>query len=190
MIRTLTLAALAAVLAAPAAFAQQATTAAARAGVNDALFAAAAADGGMAELSLSELGLQRATDPELKQFSQRMIDEHTRMNQELTTLAAQRRMPLPRTVDVRAQFCAHSLAGLTGQEFDRCYAKAQLVAHMDSVAAFEAEAERGLDPSMKALAAKSLSHIREHLQTIKPIAKRYEKEEQGEKNDEGNKENK
>ena len=61
-----------------------------RMAVNDALFAAAAADGGLTELSLSQLGLQKATDPELKRFSQQMIDEHTRMNAELTTLAAQK----------------------------------------------------------------------------------------------------
>jgi len=174
MIRSLTLAALAAALVAPSAFAQNT---AARAAVNDSLFAAAAATGGMAELQLSELGLQRATTQELKQFSQRMIDEHTRMNQELVTLAAQKGIPLPTTLDVRAQFCGQSLAGLSGEEFDRCYAKAQLLSHMDAVATFEAESERGLDPQVKALAAKALPHIKDHLKMIKPIAMKYEKEQ-------------
>ena len=74
------------------------------------------------------------------------------------------------------QFCAQSLAGLSGEEFDRCYAKAQLVAHMDSLGIFEAEAERGQDPQVKALAAKAVQHIREHLRMIRPIAMKYEKE--------------
>jgi putative membrane protein len=173
MIRILSLAATAAVLLAPAA---QAQGTASRGAVNDSLFAAAAAAGGMAELQISELGVQKATDPDLKRFSQRMIDEHTRMNQELATLAAQKRIALPRTLDACAQFCSQSLAGLSGEEFDQCYAKAQLVAHMDAVATFKAEAERGMDPQMKALAAKALPHIEEHLKTIKPIAMRFEKE--------------
>jgi len=147
-----------------------------RAAVNDSLFAMAAADGGLTEVTLSELGIQKATDPELKRFSQQMVDEHTRMNAELATLASRKGVTLPRTVDVRSQFCAQSLAGLSGQEFDRCYAKAQLVVHLDSVATFEAEAERGMDPDMKALASKSLSHIKQHLAQIKPIAQRYEQE--------------
>jgi putative membrane protein len=186
MIRTLTLAALAAVLATSmahaqatnprATIAQPAATGSQMAPVDDALFAAAATIGNMAELTLSELGVQRATDPELKQFSQRMIDEHTRMGQEMMTLAAQQQLALPRTVDPRAQFCAQSLAGLSGREFDRCYAKAQLVIHMDSVEMFEAEAQRGQDGAMKALAAKSLAHIKDHLKAIKPIAMRYEQE--------------
>src|SRR4051812_6451849 len=131
MMRTLIPAALAALLVVPAARAQQP---AGQAAVSDPLFATAAAIGGMAELSISELGVQKATDPELKKFSQQMISEHTRMNAELAAVASQRGIALPRMVDPRAQFCAQSLAGLSGQEFDRCYAKAQLISHMDAVA--------------------------------------------------------
>jgi putative membrane protein len=177
-IRMLSLAVLSTAIAAPSAFAQVVSDAgtASRMAVNDSLFAVAAATGGMAELSLAELGVKKATDPELKRFSQQMIDEHTRMNQELLAAATQRGMALPRSVDARAQFCAQSLAGLSGEDFNRCYAKAQLVIHMDSVATFEAEAERGMDGTLKAVAAKALPHIKEHLKEIKPIAMKYEKE--------------
>jgi len=144
--------------------------------VPDVLFAAAAASGGLAEVNISQIGLQRATDPELKRFSQQMVEDHTRMNQELMSLASQKRLQIPQGIDARAQFCAESLSGLTGPEFDKCYAKAQLVIHMDSVAMFKAEAERGQDPDMKALAAKALPKIQAHLKMIKPIAMRYEDE--------------
>jgi len=173
MIRTLFLAAMAAVLLAPTARAQQS---AGKAAVSDPLFAAAAASGGLAEVSLSEIGLRKATDPELKKFSQQMVADHTQMNGELTALAARKGIPLPRIPDARAQFCAQSLAGLSGGEFDKCYAKAQCLAHKDAVATFEAEAERGVDPDMKALASKALPRIKEHLKEIEPIAKRFEKE--------------
>ena len=153
--------------------------------VPDVLFAAAATSGGLAEVNLSEIGLQRATDPELKRFSQQMVNEHTQLNYELSQLVAQKGMSIPKTIDARAQFCAESLAGLSGSEFDKCYAKAQLVAHMDSAAMFKAEAERGADPDLKALAARGLPKIKEHLKMIKPIAKRYMMEEKGESSAEG-----
>ena len=139
MIRTLTVAALSAALIAPSARAKQAT--ADKMAVSDALFAMTAADGGLTEVTLAELGAKKATDPELKKFSQHMIEEHTKMNAELTNLAARKRMALPREMSYGHQFCAQSLAGLSGEEFDRCYAKAQLVLHMSSLAAFEAEAK-------------------------------------------------
>ena len=126
-------------------------------------------------MTLAELGVQKATDPALKKFSQEMILEHTKMNAQLVALASAKNIPLPRAVDVRAQFCAQSLAGLSGEEFDTCYAKAQLLIHMESASTFEAEAERGQDSEMKALAAKSLPHIKGHLKMIKPIAMKYEK---------------
>ncbi len=186
MIRTLSLAALAAALVAPSAFAQQqreqgqpqrSNSPSAEAGpVSDQLFAAAAAIGGMSEVAISQLGVQKATDPELKKFSQQMVEEHTKMNSELMELASKKQMALPRTLDPKSQFCAQSLAGLSGEKFDRCYAKAQAVAHMQQVAEFEAEAERGQDPEVKALAAKALPHIKHHLAMIKPIAMRYEQE--------------
>jgi len=181
MIRTATVAILAMTFAASAARAQQqdqpANRAAtgAKAAVTDALFAEAAALGGLAEVSVSELGVRKATDPELKRFSQQMVDDHTRMNRELTTLAAQKQIPLSRTPDPRAQFCAQSLSGLSGAEFDRCYAKAQFVLHLDAVATFEAEAERGQDSEVRALAAKALPRIKEHLEMIRPIAMKYDK---------------
>jgi putative membrane protein len=189
MIRSLTLAALAAALipasasaqvAAPRGAATQdagvARVSATQSAVSDELFAAAAASGGLAEVNISQIGLQRATDPELKRFSQQMVQEHTQLNQELMNTVAQKGIRVPQTIDARAQFCAESLAGLSGEKFDKCYAKAQLVIHMDSVAIFEAQAERGQDPQIKAVAAKALPRIKEHLNMIKPIAMRYEKE--------------
>jgi putative membrane protein len=183
MTRTLILAGLAAALMTASARAQQTspTESSNRAPVNDSLFVSAAATGGQAEVSLAELGVQRAKDSELRKLSQKFLDEHTKMNADLTNLATQKRIAVPRGIDARAAFCAQSLAGLSGEEFDRGYAKAQCMAHEGALAAFEAEANRGQDPDMKAWAAKNVSHIREHHKAIKPIAERLCKDEEKDK---------
>ncbi len=144
-------------------------------GVSDALFAATAADGGMTEVVFSEIGVKKATDSKLKQYSEHMIAAHTKANAELKELAGQKGIALPTTIGVGHQFCAQSLEGLSGEEFDCAYSHAQLIAHMATVAAFETEAERGQDPEMKAWAAKTLPELKEHLHEIKPIAMHYEK---------------
>ncbi|MFO0957511.1 MAG: DUF4142 domain-containing protein [Isosphaeraceae bacterium] len=166
----------AAFLAASTAFAQDNSSNSARpAAVDDKLFAAAAADGGATEVAMSRLGVQKATHEDLKKFSQKMIDEHTKLNAELQQTAAQKGIALPREVGPCAQFELQSLSGLSGEEFDRCYAAAQLLAHKGAYAAFKAESERGQDPAIKALAEKALPKIKEHLDTIKPIAEKLEK---------------
>ena len=74
-----------------------------------------------------------------------MIEDHTPLNKELLQTAGQKRMAIPTTLGPCARFCLQSLSGLSGEDFDRCYAKAQLAAHMEAVAAFKAESERGRD---------------------------------------------
>lgn len=192
-IRTLPMAALAALAIAPMARAQTAPApnqappvnqvTPAKGAVDDSLFVAAAATGGQAEVALSELGLQRATAPELKSISQKMIDDHTRTNAQLAALAAQKRIPVPRGVDARSLFCHQSLAGLQRDDFEKCYAKAQYITHLETIAMFEAEAERGRDPDLRAFAARTLPHLKDHLKAIKPIAMKYMKEKEKE-NDE------
>jgi putative membrane protein len=174
MYRGLTLAVLVAALA-PCGLRAQGTPDAAA--VNDALFAETAAVSGLAELTISQIGVQKAVEPELKEFSRQMIEDHTALNQQLTTLAAQKGLALPRTLDARATYSAQSLQGEPREKFDTCYAKAQLVLHMEAVAAFEAEAQRGQDPDVKAMAAKALPKLKSHLKMIKPIADRLCAEE-------------
>ena len=146
--------------------AARAQTTANRGPVNDSLFAADAAAGGLAQLSFSGIGLPKATDPGPRTFSQQMIDVHARLNQELTTLAAQKQIALPRPLDARARFCGEGLGGVPREDFDRCYAKARLAAHREAVAAFEAKAERGQGSRIKALAAEALPVLKMYLKMI------------------------
>ena len=152
----------------------QADAGAAPSAVDDSLFAAAAAESGTTEVAMSRIGLEKAGDPELKRFSQMMIQEHEPLNAELAQLAAAKGIALPSQVGPCPRFKLQSLAGLSGDEFDKCYAEAQAVAHKDALAIFQAEAERGRDADVKALAAKALPKIKRHLEMIKPIAMRYE----------------
>lgn len=151
-------------------------------GVSDALFAATAADGGMAEVTIAEMGVKKATNPELKKFSEHMIAEHTKVNGQLKEMAAKKGITLPKMPSAGHQFCAESLAGLSGEEFDHAYSHAQWLGHMETIAAFEAEAERGQDSDVKAWAAKTLPHLKEHLKELHPIAMHHrEKHEKMEK---------
>jgi putative membrane protein len=127
---------------------------------------------------VTRLGQERATDPSLKAFSEKMITDHTRLGTELKGIASRKGMALPHSNSYAVQFCEQSLQGLSGGEFDRCYAGAQLLAHMQAVAIFEAEAKRGGDQDLVAFARRALPLIKEHLRTIKPIAQKY-------KNDDG-----
>jgi putative membrane protein len=138
-------------------------------GMNDSLFAAAAASAGLAEVTMGQLASQRATSNEVRAFARQMIADHTKANQELQTLASQRGVAAPATLEIGDRAAENALSGAPVEKFDKCYIHQQLAAHMCAVALFEAEAERGGDPAMRAWAAKTLPVLKEHKMMVKRL---------------------
>ncbi len=128
----------------------------------DQLFAAAATSGGLSEVSMARIALQRGSSDEVKLFAQRMINDHSKANNELINLATSKAMPLPMSLEIRDRADEAILSGKTGDEFDKAYIHQQLAAHMGAVALFEAEAARGRDPQLQAWAAKMLPTLKDH----------------------------
>lgn len=61
-------------------------------------FMVKAAQGGMAEVQFGQIALQRASSDTVKQYAQRMIEEHTKANNELMALAKAKGVTLPTTI--------------------------------------------------------------------------------------------
>lgn len=124
-----------------------------------------AAHGGMAEVRLGQLALQRATDPQVKQFAQRMIQEHTQANAELMRLTTQKRINAPTDVGPKYQAAMMRLMQLSGAEFDQAYMnEAGVNAHLESAAVYQRQAALGLDPDLKAFASRTLPRVQGHLE--------------------------
>jgi len=64
----------------------------------DNAFVAKAAQGGMAEVELGNLATQKASDQKVKDFGQRMVDDHTKANDELKALATSKGTALPASI--------------------------------------------------------------------------------------------
>lgn len=141
------------------------------AGMNsqDHKFVMEAAMGGLMEVELGRLAAQQGTSEAVKQFGQRMVDDHSKANQELMTLASSKGMTLPTTLDEKHQKDVTKLSAMTGAEFDRAYAKEMLSDHNKDVKEFERQSNRGGDPDIRAFAAKTLPTLREHLQMARML---------------------
>ena len=115
-----------------------------------------AAPGGLAEVELGKLATNKAQNPEVKAFAQKMIEDHSKAGEELKTLAAQKKVTLPTDVLPKHKEVMDKLSKLSGADFDREYVKAMVEAHEKDVTAFNSVANGATDADVKAFAAKTL----------------------------------
>lgn len=131
----------------------------------DQQFAIEAAHGGMAEVQLGRLALERSRNPEVKQFAQQMIDEHTRANQELMQIASRKGITLPTTPGPKYEAAMQQLMQLSGDAFDTAYmGDAGINSHLESIGLYQRQAALGQDPDLRAFAGRILPRIQGHFE--------------------------
>ena len=135
----------------------------------DTKFAAGAAVGGMEEVELGRLAAQKGASDEVRQFGQRMVDDHSKANQDLTAVASAKGLALPAALDAKHQGEVQKLSALSGDKFDQEYVGMMVKDHKKDVAEFQKESTDGADADIKAFAARTLPVIQEHLQMIQRI---------------------
>jgi putative membrane protein len=128
-----------------------------------------AAQGGMAEVELSQLASQRAASNEVKQFAQQMIQDHTRANNKLSQLAKQKGVTLPTEMDAQHKALRTQLEKISGRSFDQQYMNAMETDHAKTVALFQSQTQQGQDPDVTAFAATTLPKLQQHWQMARAM---------------------
>ena len=139
-------------------------------GVADQIFAMMAASGGLTEVQLGKLAAERSASPEVKQLAERLVQDHTKANQELLTIADKKDISVPKRLDGTHEDLVKLFSQLEGGQFDREFLRYQVMHHEKDTVAFAVEAKEGQDPELKAFAAKQLPILQEHLQRARDLA--------------------
>ena len=134
-------------------------------------FMLAAAQGGMTEVKLGELAAQKGMRDDVKEFGQRMVKDHTAINDDLKALAAQKGVTLPDSLDAKHQGMVDKMTALTGSEFDDAYIDNMIKAHKADAKAFKAESAATKDTDIKGFLDKSIPVVEEHLKMITAMKK-------------------
>lgn len=133
-------------------------------------FAAEAASGGMMEVKLGQLAVQKSSNDQVKMFGQRMVDDHSRANDQLMGLASKDNLTLPSQMNSKDQATYDRLSKLSGSIFDRAYINDMMSIHEKDIAAFQHEANDGKNSDLKTWAANTLPMLRDHLRLAKDTA--------------------
>ena len=137
--------------------------------VSDSDFAKEAAEGGMMEVKLGQLAQEKGTNDAVKEFGKRMVDDHSAANDKLKSIAGQESVRLPTELNKHDQSTYDKLSKLSGDEFDRAYARDMVKDHQNDVSAFQQEAGDGRDSEIKSFASNTLPTLEDHLKLAKEM---------------------
>lgn len=138
---------------------------------DDAQFATQAAAGGMAEVAFGKVVLTKSSNDKIKSFADMMVNDHSKVNEELQSLALTKNISLPTALDEDHQKKMDELNKMTGRDFDKAYVKMMVDGHQKTLDLMEKEAKDGKDADLKAFAAKTTTAVKTHLDLIKKIEK-------------------
>jgi predicted outer membrane protein len=133
-------------------------------------FLAQAVQDSQAEIEQCELALERTSNDDIKMFAQRMIDDHSEIGQEIEQLCSKKNVELPQNVNPEQSAAMKELLPLSGQEFDRKFMEHNVQDHERDIKVFKHYAEQEGDADIKALAAKGVKMLTEHLKMAKQIS--------------------
>jgi putative membrane protein len=157
-----------ALCAAPVAYSQKPALALSH---SDSAFMKDAAEGGMDEVKLGQLAAMNSMSDRARTFGQKMVNDHTKLGNELQALAARKNVPVPADISVRQKASYKLLSEKHGPDFDKAYISSMVQDHEDDIAAFQKEADSGADDDVRAFAAKALPMLQEHLRLAQDIAR-------------------
>jgi putative membrane protein len=138
---------------------------------NVAKFAVSTADGGMLEVDLGKLAQQKAINKQVKDFGEMMVKDHTKANDELKSIAAEKNITLPATISDDSQKKIADLNKESGKGFDKAYINMMVKDHKNVIDDFEKAAKDSTYPAIQSFAVKTLPTLYKHLGAAKAIQK-------------------
>ena len=113
-----------------------------------------------AEIEAGRLAMQKASDPAIKEFSQRLATEHEKLRATLRQLAETNGITVdPQTSRPAWQGELQRIEGLSGLDFDREYMRWQLQTHLATVGLYQVQASNTPQMELARFAITRLAEI-------------------------------
>jgi putative membrane protein len=139
--------------------------------MSDTQFAKEAAAGGMAEVELGQLAQQKGSSETVKNFGKKMVEDHSHANEKLTSIASEQKIGLAAGLSRQDQATYDHLSSLSGEAFDKAYARDMVSDHVKDVAAFKKEAATGKNDAIRKFAMQTLPTLETHLKMAREMSR-------------------
>jgi putative membrane protein len=124
----------------------------------------------LAEIEAGKLAAAKAQSADVKQFAQRMADDHQKMLQDLQRLAQKKDVKLPTQIGMEEQAELLKLRAVSGEQFDRRYMAQMVKDHEKDARETQDIASKAQDSEFEAAVQQANARIKEHLQMAQRIA--------------------
>jgi putative membrane protein len=124
-------------------------------------------------VKLGQLASEKGSSEDVKQFGQKMVEDHTKLGDQMKQVAEQLSVTPPEGLSAQDQAIYTRLEGLPGDEFDKAYIQAMVKDHRTDLSEFKKEARMGKSPAVKDAAQQGEKVITEHLRMIEQIAQKH-----------------
>ena len=132
-------------------------------------FLVEAASSGLYEVEMAKLAQQRATTQQVKDFANRIVEDHTKANENLKQLAASKNITVPAAMGDEEQRKFNDFRDKEMDDFDEEYIEQMVKDHKDDVDDFEEAAEDLDDADVKSFASSTLPTLQEHLRMAEQL---------------------
>ena len=132
-------------------------------------FAKDAAQGGLTEVRLGQLAEEKGSNDAVKNFGRRMVEDHSKANEQLKDVAVHEKLKLPTELSKKNQKNYDRLSQLSGDAFDRAYARDMVRDHENDIVAFKQEASNGQNQAIKTFALQTLPTLEDHLKMAREM---------------------
>ena len=129
---------------------------------DDKKFLGMAAQSDQNEIAMSQLAQQKATNPAVKAFADKMVSEHTNMSSSMKPYADSWGLTAPSGPDSDHQQEISKLQGLSGNDFDKEYIGDMVSDHAKALSAFTTEAKDTKDVKFRAAVIKGKTAVAAH----------------------------
>lgn len=124
---------------------------------------------GIAEIEAGKSALQKSQSADVKKFAQMMIDDHTKANAKLKSIAAEKKLDVASDAELLDK-AKKMILDIRDESFDKSYANNQVKAHEQTIEIFKEEIKDGKDAELTAFAKETLPKLEAHLEAAKKLA--------------------
>lgn len=127
-----------------------------------------AIEGNLAEVKMGELAQKNGQSDKVRSFGQMLQKDHSAANQKATAAANQLGVSPPTEPSKKQKATYDRMSKMSGDNFDRDFAKHMVTDHKKDIKAYEKEAKK--NDAAGAYAKEALPTLQKHLETAQSLA--------------------